>query len=199
MEDIILASASPRRRELLDQIGISYRVVVSREEEKIKGDTPAEVVQKLAWNKAQDVTLNLQVKKKLVLGADTVVVWNNQILGTPAGEEEAFEMLTDLQGKIHQVYTGVALVYLDHEGKLKGTCFYEETQVEVYPMNEEEIRAYLATKDYTDKAGAYGIQGAFGAYIKGIRGEYSNVVGLPLGRLYQEMKKIHLELEGKMR
>ncbi|MGN0304601.1 MAG: Maf family protein [Lachnospiraceae bacterium] len=197
MEDIILASASPRRRELLEQIGIPYRVMPSFKEEKIEGDTPPEIVQRLARGKAEDVAIAMNLAGKLVLGADTIVVWNNQILGKPKSEEEAFHTLSDLQGNTHQVYTGVALMYVDAEGRLQGSSFYEETQVEVYSMSEEEIRAYLATKDYADKAGAYGIQGAFGAYIKGIRGEYSNVVGLPVGRLYQELKKINLELEKK--
>ncbi|MBQ9991637.1 MAG: Maf family protein [Lachnospiraceae bacterium] len=237
MEEIVLASASPRRRELLTQIGIVHRVVPSLKEEVIQGSCPIEIVQNLARQKAEDVASNLQIPGRLVLGADTVVVFEDQILGKPLDDEEAFRMLSSLQGNTHQVYTGVAFcvwqevtagaelsgkaedmaagawvsgkaedtaaeVWVSGKeedtpavslaegkaGKLVTHIFYEETKVEVYPMTEEEIRAYLKTGDGKDKAGSYGIQGPFGAYIKGIQGDYYNVVGLPIGRVYQELK-----------
>ena len=189
MEDIILASASPRRRELLAQIGITHRVAPSLKEEVIQGSCPVEIVQNLARQKAEDVALALQVPGKLVLGADTVVVFADQILGKPVEDEDAFRMLKSLQGNTHQVYTGVAFCVWEKAGRLVTHTFYEETKVEVYSMTEEEIRAYIKTGDCKDKAGGYGIQGAFGAYMKGIEGDYYNVVGLPIGRVYQELKK----------
>ena len=189
MEEIILASASPRRRELLEQIGFFYRVMPSEKEEKAEGDSPAEIVQSLARQKAEDVAGRVKLPDKLVLGADTVVVWNNEILGKPANRQDAFIMLKNLQGDIHEVYTGVAFSRMDREGKIRTHTFYEVTKVEVYPMSDEEIQAYIASGHSDDKAGAYGIQGSFGAYIKSITGDYYNVVGLPIGRVYQEMKK----------
>ncbi len=189
IEEIILASASPRRRELLEQIGFVYRVMPSLKEEKAEGENPAEIVQNLARQKAEDIAAQVKLPGKLVLGADTVVVWKNQIIGKPANREDAFLMLKNLQGDTHQVYTGVAFSWMDREGKIKTHTFYEETGVEVYPMSDEEIQAYIASGHSDDKAGAYGIQGSFGAYIKGISGDYYNVVGLPIGRVYQEMKK----------
>lgn len=198
MEEIILASASPRRRELLMQIGIAHRVFPSLKEEIIQGSSPMEIVQNLARQKAEDAALTFRLTDKLVLGADTVVVWDNQILGKPLDDEDAFRMLKGLQGNTHQVYTGVAFVYLKKEAskgveQLQSHMFYEETKVQVYPMSDEEIRAYIATSEGKDKAGSYGIQGAFAAYIKGIEGDYYNVVGLPVGRVYQELKQLFLK------
>ncbi|MGN1313507.1 MAG: Maf family protein [Lachnospiraceae bacterium] len=186
-EEIILASASPRRRELLSQIGIAHRVVPSQVEEILEGNSPVEIVQNLARQKAEDVALSLKLPGKLVLGADTVVVHDNQILGKPMDNEEAFRMLKGLQGNMHQVYTGVALV--KYRETLESYVFYEETRVYVYPMTNEEIQAYIDSMDGRDKAGGYGIQGPFAAYIQGIEGDYYNVMGLPIGRLYQELKR----------
>ncbi|MGN0307083.1 MAG: Maf family protein [Lachnospiraceae bacterium] len=186
-EEIILASASPRRRELLSQIGIAYRVVPSQVEEILEGNSPMEIVQNLARQKAEDVALSLKLPEKLVLGADTVVVHDNQILGKPMDNEDAFRMLKGLQGNVHQVYTGVALV--KYRETLESYVFYEETRVYVYPMTDEEIQAYIDSLDGRDKAGGYGIQGPFAAYIQGIEGDYYNVMGLPIGRLYQELKR----------
>ena len=190
MEEIILASASPRRRKLLEQIGIFYRVVPSKKEEEAEGDCPAEIVQSLARQKAEDIAGQVKIPGKLVLGADTIVVWNKKILGKPANREDAMAMLKNLEGDIHGVYTGVAFSRMDKEGGIKTHTFYEVTKVEVYPMSDEEIQAYIASGHSDDKAGAYGIQGSFGAYIKGITGDYYNVVGLPVGRVYQELKKL---------
>ncbi len=190
MEEIILASASPRRRELLEQIGIFYRVMASTKEEKAEGDSPQLIVQSLARQKAEDIAGQIKEPGKLVLGADTIVVWKGQILGKPADHEDARTMLKKLQGNRHQVFTGVAFSRMNKEGKIQTHTFYEVTEVEVYPMSEEEILAYIASGHSDDKAGAYGIQGSFGAYIKGIKGDYYNVVGLPVGRVYQELKKM---------
>ena len=135
-------------------------------------------------------------KESILIGADTVVAVDDRILGKPADETEAFQMIKLLQGRSHQVYTGVTIL---RQGGLQpfeegtNTCsiqkkqFFEKTDVLVYPMSEEEITAYVKTGEPLDKAGAYGIQGSFAAYIQGINGDYSNVVGLPVGRLYHEL------------
>ena len=189
--EILLASASPRRKMLLEQIGIFPRIIPSGIEEKVTKTEPSEVVMELSSMKAEDIAYRYQEQtgEGIVIGADTVVAAEGRILGKPADEEEAVRMITMLQGSSHQVYTGVTLIRI-REGKVqKKRTFAEETEVFVYPMDEQEIAAYVKSGDPMDKAGAYGIQGAFAAYIKGIKGDYSNVVGLPVGRTYQEMKK----------
>jgi len=191
---IILASASPRRRELLKQIGLEFQVLVSDVEEKVTTDIPYLVVEQLSAQKAGAVARKLETESAegadkrepvLVIGADTIVACDGQILGKPHHKQEAVQMLQKLQGRSHQVYTGVTLIYGE-----KIQTFHETTEVEFYPMTNEEITAYVETADPLDKAGAYGIQGFCARYIKGIAGDYNNVVGLPVGRLYQEMKRL---------
>lgn len=186
---IVLASASPRRKELLLQIGIRPEIIVSHVAEKIMSDVPQKVVMELAARKAMDVAAT-QTEGTLVIGSDTVVAVDGRILGKPGSHEEAYEMIRSLAGRSHQVYTGVCLVL---KGTDQGTdrivTFYDETDVDVYPMTEEEIREYAASEEPMDKAGAYAVQGYFARYIKGLGGSYANVMGLPVSRLYQEMKK----------
>lgn len=184
----ILASASPRRRELLTQAGIEYTVIPSEVEEKITKAIPSDVVMELARLKAEDVFNKHGNEDCTVIGADTVVVYRNEILGKPSDEDEACDMLSMLSDRTHQVYTGVALVSVK-QGKKEVRTFYECTDVTFYPISREEIAAYAATGDPLDKAGSYGIQGPFAVHIRGIEGDYNNVVGLPIARLYQELKK----------
>lgn len=184
----ILASASPRRRELLTQAGIEYTVIPSEVEERITKAIPSDVVMELARLKAEDVFNKHGNEDCTVIGADTVVVYRNEILGKPSDEEEACDMLSMLSDRTHQVYTGVALVSVK-QGKKEVRTFYECTDVTFYPISREEIAAYAATGDPLDKAGSYGIQGPFAVHIRGIEGDYNNVVGLPIARLYQELKK----------
>ena len=198
---IILASASPRRRELLAQIGMDFEVRASYAEEKTEAKDSEELVKELSALKALDIWEKLSEEEKktgLVIGADTVVSICGAVMGKPKDREDAAGMLSLLQGRTHQVYTGVTFIYLDEKGDMdigrkaerRVNSFFEKTDVLVFPMSEEEIARYVATGDPMDKAGAYGIQGIFAAYIKGIAGDYNNVVGLPVGRLYQELKKI---------
>lgn len=192
---MILASASPRRRELLARIGMEFEVMPSDAEEKTENGSPAGMVRELSGMKALAVFQKLSGEEKaqsLVIGADTVVALDDNIMGKPKNREDAVKMLSALQGRTHQVYTGITLIW--QEGKSmaeKEISFYEETSVTMFPMTPEEIEEYVATGEPMDKAGAYGIQGKFAAYIKGISGDYYNVVGLPIGRLYQEIKKIY--------
>lgn len=188
MNKVILASASPRRKELLTQIGIDFEVCVSTCEEKITKTVPAEVVCELSAQKALDVWQKVKQPLSIVIGADTVVAYNGKILGKPADKEDAVRMLTMLSGNTHEVYTGVTFCY-EEDSVEKVHTFYERTSVTFYPMSPEEIENYVASGDPMDKAGSYGIQGSFAAYVKEIEGDYSNVVGLPVGRLYQEIKE----------
>lgn len=183
MEKMILASASPRRRELLEQAGIPFEVIVSDADEVITKKEPGEVVEELSLCKAR--TVAEQNPDRLVLGADTVVVLDGKILGKPKDEADAGRMLEMLQGRTHQVYTGVTLV----RGETQ-VSFHESADVEVYPMSEEEIEGYIRTGEPMDKAGAYGIQGRFGIFIKEIKGDYNTIVGLPIARVYHELSKI---------
>ena len=194
---IILASASPRRTELLGQIGMNHEIIVSDCEEIITSKVPQDVVMQLSSQKAEDVynkyKLSHLVENFLVIGADTIVAIDGMILGKPKNEEDAYGMISRLQGNMHQVYTGVTILYNSGEGKKQNT-FYECSEVDVYPMCDEEIKEYIRSGEPMDKAGSYGIQGRFAAYIKGIHGDYNNIVGLPVGRIYQEIKT---ELGGK--
>ncbi|MCD8232068.1 MAG: Maf family protein [Clostridiales bacterium] len=209
-------------------MGLEFEVCPSGGEEIITKEIPSEVVMELAKQKAAAVGEELlkqkgnltsvhrpegendsaekaeTVESILVIGADTIVVNDEKILGKPHDAEDACRMLRSLSGKTHQVYTGVCLLLIGGEktdmadGKCrdsgvlkKEVLFSEKTDVTFYPMTEEEICEYVGTGDPLDKAGAYGIQGICGKYIKGIEGDYNNVVGLPIARLYQEMKPLY--------
>lgn len=204
---IILGSASPRRRELLEQIGISFEVRVSDKEEVYHSLIPEEIVKELALSKAENVADDLREKQEqvkqisfdkknnvlldtIVIGADTIVVSDGSILGKPKDEADAVRMIRSLQGRSHKVYTGVAILDYDDEGKRKSVVHAVETEVFVSPMSEEEVREYAATGEPLDKAGAYGIQGRFAAYIERIDGDYYNVVGLPVSYVYRQLKEI---------
>ena len=195
---IILASQSPRRRELLAQMGLQFEIQPACGEEIITSTIPWQVVEELSMRKAEEIYRKNQEERPaesiLVIGADTIVVLNGRILGKPQSQAEACEMLRSLQGQKHQVYTGVTLIWNEQEAGAgcvkKQHTFHEETEVEFYPMTEQEIQEYVATGDCMDKAGAYGIQTQSGVYIRGICGDYNNVVGLPIARLYHELRKI---------
>ena len=206
MTQIILASASPRRSELLQQAGLHFTVIPSQAEEVITSTHPAQVVEELSLQKAQEVADRVRngnalpetegtaeaqtIERIVVIGADTVVAADHRILGKPADYTQAKEMITLLQGNIHQVYTGVTLIVIDQNSEIRTRTFHECTDVDVYPMTEDEVEEYISTPEPYDKAGAYGIQGSFGIYIRGIHGCYYNVVGLPIARLVHKLKDI---------
>ena len=190
MKEFVLASASPRRKELLSQIGIKSRTCVSKKEEMILRDRPIDIVKDLSYTKARDV-FERGNRDSIVIGADTIVVFEDKILGKPKNEAEAYEMINMLQGEVHTVYTGVSVIWRDEENT-RVSSFFAETDVELYHMSEEEIRAYIATKEPYDKAGGYAIQGYFARYVKRIKGDYNNVVGLPIGKLYQILNSLNL-------
>ena len=188
MKKIILGSASPRRKELLSQIGVPFEVRVSNKEEVYTNTVPKEIVKELALMKAENVASEIPARNVIVIGADTIVVHEEQILGKPKDEEDAKRMLGMLQNHRHQVYTGVC-IWKKENGSEEIRCFYEKTDVVFYPMTEEEIAKYVATGEPMDKAGSYGIQGIGGLYVREIHGDYNNVVGLPIARLYHELQK----------
>ncbi|WP_036607449.1 Maf family protein [Oribacterium sp. P6A1] len=208
IDRFILASGSPRRKELLEQIGIKPEIIPSSIEEIVTSTVPSEVVKSLSKQKALDIaskTVAEEGRAALVLGADTVVSIDGRILGKPHTHEEAAEMIRNLQGRDHQVYTGVTVIVVSPDTSAKGTLhsndnagsqqtvienFSVRTDVHVYPMTEEEILSYADSEEPMDKAGAYGIQGKFAKYVKGIDGDYNNVVGLPVAEVFQRIKHL---------
>ena len=182
---IILASASPRRKELLEQIGLDFEIMVSDKETDIDSDDPKEACKKQAIQKAEDIVKKAEsiYKNYIIISADTIEAFEGEILGKPKDRSDAKRMLEAISGRKHRVYTA-ACVYNSIKGKYES--FVEDTLVEVAKLSKEEIEDYLSKKEPYDKAGAYGIQGYFSRYIVGIEGDYYNVMGLPIGRLYRE-------------
>lgn len=183
MKPIILASASPRRREICELLGITYTVEPAQAELPTRTDIPPEqAVLEVARSKAEEVAAHHP--NEVVLGADTVVAIENDLLGKPHSQEEAAAMLRRLSGKKHRVITAVWVC----DGK-KSEGFYDVAEVEFLPMSEEEISEYVQSNEPMDKAGAYAIQGKGMRYICGINGDFYTVMGLPSGKLYTFLKK----------
>ncbi len=197
---LVLASASPRRREILSQAGLEYIVEPSEFDERgVRGGAPEEYVRALSRGKAEEVYRRLTRNRGkaeasgrplLVLGADTVVAHGRHLLNKPQDRADAAKMLAKLQGDCHEVYTGVALCRRRENGEEELRSLAVKTEVHFYPVTQEEIERYLDCGEYADKAGAYAIQGRFAAYIREIRGDYYNVVGLPLSAVVQELKAL---------
>ena len=183
MKHIILASASPRRKEILELADLKFDVMPSDAQEITTKTAPNEVVMELASIKAKDIYKKSE-KQSMIVGADTVVAYQGQILGKPTDKADAKRMLTMLSGQTHEVYTGVCVI---EDAKTK--TFYEETKVTFYEISDEQINHYIKTGEPMDKAGSYGIQGKAAVFIKGIEGDYYNVVGFPIARFLQEITK----------
>ena len=190
MSKIILASNSPRREELLKQLGLSFTIVPSKIDEESYADLEPEVmVQELAGAKAQEVAE--LVEETVVIGADTIVLAEQHILGKPRDQEDAFQMLWQLQGKKHRVLTGLA-VYDTKSGRL--LVDYDRTEVYLRKMEEREITAYIGTGEPMDKAGAYAIQGLGGIFVERLVGSYYTVVGLPIHKLVLMLKELQIKV-----
>lgn len=209
----ILASASPRRRELLGILVEIFEICPAKRKEVITKTQPEQIVEELAGQKAAEIAFDLVKQYQngerpldkepvRVIGADTIVVYEGQIFGKPEDEKDALRMLNLLQGNTHQVYTGVCVmdVFVKKKAEFQGEVqenvpsmtvkhFAEKTDVTMYPVSEEELVQYIATKEPMDKAGAYAVQGISAKFIKELKGDYFNVVGLPVARLYQECYK----------
>ena len=180
---VVLASASPRRKQILENAGYDVTVRVSEADETLpEGISPERAVEYLAGVKAAAVEKGTD---ELIIAADTVVALEGRILGKPSDKAEAFEMLSSLSGKKHCVYTGVCILYNE-----KKIVFSECTEVEFYKLTESEIRDYIATGEPMDKAGAYGIQGRGCMFVKGIKGDFFNVMGLPVAEIGQKIRKL---------
>lgn len=187
---MILASLSPRRKELLSLIGKPFSIETKNIEEKINPNlSPKENVKALAFEKAEAVAK--EQPEEVVIGADTIVCLKGEIMGKPKNADEAKEMLRALSGQSHEVYTGVAILV---KGRGIKHVFADKTKVYMKELLETEIEAYVATKEPLDKAGSYGIQGQGALYIEGIEGDYYNVMGLPVHRVYEILRLME---EGK--
>lgn len=185
---IILASKSPRRHELMNLGRFEYEILVSDEEEKIDETlTIEEQSKKLALDKAKIIFDNTQ-GDRAIIGADTIVVNNNEIYGKPKDRQDAVRMLRSLQGKTHKVYTSIA-VLIENNGEYKEYNELHETKITVKSMSDYEISRYITDTNPYDKAGAYAIQGEFALFIEKIEGSYTNVVGLPIERVYEILKE----------
>lgn len=193
---IILASGSPRRKELLSTITDDYTIITSNADETPSKTVPSEIVEELSLKKGEEVfervkaegTIDI-LEENLVISADTLVFLGSERMGKPKDKADAVRMIKELSGNTHDVITGVTLIYTK-TGSVKKVSFHEKTEVIVYPLSDKEIEDYVATGEPMDKAGAYAIQGFFGKFIKAVNGEYANVVGLPVARLYHEIQKI---------
>ncbi len=194
---MILGSGSPRRKELLGLIVDDFTVQIPNCEEVVASSDPREVTEDLSRQKAEAVArAGEDISNAVIIGSDTVVSIEGEILGKPENREEARTMIQKLSGRCHLVSTGVTLICTAEDGTVqKVKTFSETTKVYVAGMSETEIEDYIGTKEPYDKAGAYGIQGIFAKYIEKIEGDYNAVVGLPVHRLYEELEK----LWGKMK
>ncbi len=183
----ILASGSPRRKEILEELGYQFEIKTGDfDESTVALDDPKEGVQKLALGKA----LAAVQQPGLYLGSDTVVVLDGVVMGKPSDEQDAFRMLRSLSGRTHEVCTGVALVTVGEDGTVEHTeTFVEATEVTFFELTDEEIDRYIRTGEPMDKAGAYGIQGLGRVLVEGIRGDYETVVGLPAARVYRALRE----------
>ena len=188
MYQIVLASESPRRKEIMETMGIPFMAMASNVEEVVSETEPEAMVKALADLKAKDIADKIEKKQMedvIVIGADTMVFFHGTAMGKPKDEEDAKRMIQLLSGEEHQVYTGVSIIIKDNQKEERKYSFAVCTKVIVQPLNQKQIDDYVATKEPMDKAGAYGIQGGFGIHIKEINGDYYNVVGFPISKIYE--------------
>lgn len=197
MYKIILASESPRRKEIMELMGISFTTLVSQVEEVVTETEPAQIVQALATLKAEDVSSRFigSDDNTIVIGADTMVFYKDKALGKPRDIGHAREMLKMLSGNSHEVYSGVSIIIMKDGSIFKSISLDVSTKVEFLKLSDNEIEDYVNTGEPMDKAGAYGIQGRFGIYIKGIIGDYYNVVGLPISSIYEALLKEGIDIK----
>ncbi len=193
---LYLASGSPRRRELLTAAGLAFEIRPCSSPEETAAVTPVQTVRDLSTHKARagfaDIINDADDDNEFaVLGADTIVVIDDEIMGKPKDDAEARQILKKLSGRTHRVYTGVCIL-VRKNGKTRKKTFYERTSVTMYPITDAELDDYLASGEHMDKAGAYAIQGLAVKFVRRISGDYSNIVGLPVARVCRELANLHV-------
>lgn len=185
---IILASQSPRRKELLDLLNLEYEIIISNAEEKLEENlTIQEQAKKLSYIKAKTV-FDQTNGNRIVIGSDTMVIKDNKIYGKPEDEEDAFNMLKELKNTKHQVITGLAIL-IEKDGKYEEYLDYDMAEVHFRDMTDEEIKNWINTGKALDKAGAYAVQGEFMVFIEKFNGNFATVMGLPIHKVYDVLKK----------
>lgn len=196
---MILASASPRRSELLSHLGFALTIVPADiDETRLPNEHPRDLVKRLAHEKAHHVFAHRGTGDDgFLLAADTIVWMGDEALGKPAGPDDARAMLRELSGRTHHVSTGVCILCRAADGSLRESSFVDTTDVCFYELTEEQIASYVRSGECNDKAGAYAIQGTGRLLVKGIEGDYDNVVGLPTCRVVREMARLRAEDEGE--
>lgn len=198
---IILASASPRRKELMELAGLEFDIWPSEKEEVVKSKVPKEICMELSRQKAEDVAASIRTYNEshadlvtptdmLIIGADTIVALADTVFGKPKDENDAKKMLKALSGNTHSVFTGVTFVFMSSTGRVGEHVFCEETKVTFCDLDEDDIDTYIATGDPFDKAGSYGVQTSSAVFVRSIEGDFFNVMGLPISGMMQELKRI---------
>lgn len=183
--NIILASGSPRRKEILENMNLKFDIIKSSIEEiMIENEKPEDLVKRLSYEKAYDVAK--KNKDSMVIGSDTVVVLEGDILGKPKDKNEAFNMLKNMSGKEHEVITGISIICLEQNKEIKEFC---TSKVKFKDLSDEEIKSYIETGEYKDKAGSYGIQGIGALLVEYIKGDYFNIVGFPISYVSEIFKE----------
>jgi septum formation protein len=200
MYQIILASASPRRKEIMEKMEIPYQVIASNVKEEVEETEPDQMVQALARLKTGAIKEEAKSRTEadrdiIIIGADTMVFYKEHALGKPRDEADAARMLGMLSDAVHEVSTGVSIIIMHRDGREEEFAFSVCTKVTVSPLTEQQIFDYIATGEPMDKAGAYAIQGKFGIYIKEIEGDYYNIVGFPIAEIYAVMLRYGIDLK----
>ncbi len=200
MYEIILASGSPRRREIMETMGLPYRIISENVKEETQETIPEEQVKALARLKTRAVLPRVKeqlgdVAEYIIIGADTMVFYQGHALGKPKDEQDAARMLQMLSNQLHEVYTGVNIIIGKQDDHKEDISFAVCSKVSVRSLTQEQIRAYIATGEPMDKAGAYAIQGKFGIYIKEISGDYYNIVGFPIAKIYDILLGYGIDLK----
>ena len=200
MYQVILASESPRRKEIMETMGIAYKVIAANVDEVTQETNPFEMVQELAGLKTDAVLQRPELqtdeyKDVILIGADTMVFYREHALGKPKDEKDAYRMLSMLSDQMHEVITGVSIIIRNRYSFEERISFAVSTKVIVLPLTGEQIKDYIATGEPMDKAGAYAIQGKFGIYIKEIIGDYYNIVGFPISKIYDTLLKKSIDLK----
>lgn len=199
MYRVILASESPRRKEIMEQMGIPFQAMGSSLAEVVEEKEPAAMVQALAAIKAKDIASKIAEAKDtaadtIIIGADTMVFFRENVLGKPKDKADAVRMLQMLSGGEHEVYTGVNIIIRPVQGHMESISFAACTKVLMRALTREQIENYVATGEPMDKAGAYAIQGRFGIYISEIHGDYYNIVGFPIAKIHEKLLEHGIDL-----
>ena len=196
MEKVVLASESPRRKEIMENMGIRFETMVADIKEEVLDKEPSRMVQALARLKSEKVAslLDDDRGKKIVIGADTMVFYHGKLLGKPVDKADAIKMIEMISNDVHEVYTGVYIIIKEKDKILDSISFAVPTKVWVSPLSHKQIKDYVDTGEPMDKAGAYAIQGRFGMFIKKIEGDYFNVVGLPIATIYEKLLEKGIDL-----